>query len=86
MLRLPFNLNNMERANNMATIKDDDGTKVFVHWVGGVRYSFCVNSFPADKYDWLCEVVGSHMNDIHERAATKADELAKAKMREALGL
>lgn len=85
MSRMPFNLNIME-VNKMANIKDYDGAKVFVHSVGGHDYSFNVDSFPADKYDWLCKVVGNHMDDIHERASTKADELAKAKIREALGL
>jgi len=70
----------------MATIEDYYGSKVFVHAVDGVNYSFNVDSFPADKYDWLCEVVGNHMDAIHERATKKADELAKAKIREALGL
>jgi len=73
-------------GKEMATIKDYDGSKVFVHKVGDYEYSFNVYSFPLEKHDWLCKVVGKHMDEIHERATTKADELAKARIREALGL
>lgn len=70
----------------MANIKDYDGAKVFVHSVGGYEYSFNVDSFPVDKHDWLCDVLGRHMDDIYLRGGEKAAELTRKKVREALGL
>jgi len=70
----------------MATIEDHDGTPVLSHEVGGYRYSFCVREFPVSHYPWLCDVIGSHMNQIHERATKQADFIAKQRIKDALGI
>jgi hypothetical protein len=70
----------------MARIENNDDHPVFSHEIDGYRYSFSVLGFPADKYQWLCEVLGRHMDAIHQRATVSATERTQKRIREAIGL
>ena len=36
--------------------------------VGGFKYSFSVEKFPVESYDWLCECIQADANRIYKLA------------------
>ena len=70
----------------MAIIEDHDGHSVLVHYVNGNRYSFSVECVPKEKHQWLCDVIGKHMDEIYETTKRDTENSVKKNIREALGL
>lgn len=70
----------------MAQIEDHDGIPFLSHEVGGYRYSFCVKDVAENKNDWLCEIIGRHMDTIYKRTAEETEKSCKLNIKRALGL
>lgn len=70
----------------MAHIEDHDGIPVLAHEVGSYRYSFCVKDVPESKHDWLCEIIGRHMDTIYKRTVEETEKLVKNNIKKALGI
>jgi hypothetical protein len=54
--------------------------------VGGYKYSFSVEKFPVECYDWLCECIQTDANRIHKLAYLSGQFDTQYKIKSALGL
>jgi len=70
----------------MAHIEDHDGIPVLAHEVGGYRYSFCAKDVAEEKREWICEIIGRHMDTIYKRTAEETEKAVKRDIKKALGI
>lgn len=60
-------------ANQYGRIYLDNEMPVAEFFVGQNRYSFSVQGFPKNSYEWLLKVVGHHMQEIHTRGVAMGE-------------
>ncbi len=54
--------------------------------IGGYEYYFSVSSFDETRYDWLCDVLGRQMQEIHDRAVLKTTREIQADLKRLIGI
>lgn len=69
----------------MARIEMDGDNPIFRHEVAGITYSFTMLDVAADRRQWMADIIGRQMNEIHATAARAAKDAALKAVRDALG-
>ena len=76
----------MSRDDRENFIDCSDRLPVARFFIDDTEYSFCVKDFPEKNHEWLLDVVGSQMQQIHDRATLRATRKVQNGMKELLGI